>query len=141
MTHTSLVQTQAHQPSTVFAGYFGVDKILSRLKSEVIPSKPSRVHNILLEFSAVTLGNTRTYQSLPVRVVVEEYASTKEFIAYWTENRTFSGYGSSIEDALSELADNLLHDFVFYAGKKEKELTTDAREVKRSLQSIVKIKP
>lgn len=113
-------------------------KAQSQPRSEALPAQPVRRHNCLFAFEFVSQDTRRPAKLStiePLRVVVEEYKTDegREFIAFWALNKTFVGHGKAVDDAIHGLAENVLHDYLFYSSKKARELTTDAQAAKKLL--------
>ncbi len=112
-----------------------------QLGSEASPAQPKRYPiRLTFEFIApkrpIKLSTTE-----PLRVIVEEYKSDegKEFIAFWILDKTFIGHGNTRDDAIRELAESLVHDYLFYSSKRARELTADAQAVKKLLKLYLAI--
>lgn len=98
-------------------------------------ARPSLVRNFLITSDPGALGEGVLALTRPLRVTVEEYGR-EGVIAFLATDKSFSGYGSGLPEAVSELMDLLLHDFEFYESTPDVALTADAFERKTMLREL-----
>lgn len=98
-------------------------------------ARPSQVRNFLITAEPGAQGEVMLTLSRPLRVTVEDYRQ-QGVIAFLTSNKSFSGYGSSLPEAVDELMSLLLHDYRFYQSTPDKDLTADALDCKAMLREL-----
>lgn len=114
---------------------FEVDVRRLRQELDKHDPRPSQVRNVLIA-AAPDLRSAEIPSLLrPLRVTVEEFGQ-EGAIAFLTADKSFSGFGNSLREAVRDLMDLLLHDFKFYESTPDDALTADALESKDMLREL-----
>lgn len=130
--YTTGVASVAELQSTQFAN----DR--RRLLAEPERIEP-KIRNVIIPRFDVEQGNKEVcHLSSPLRVSVEEYPG-KEFVAFLANEPTISGYGETLEEAVSNTMTMLADDLAFYMEADDENLTLDAIELKTRLLGWFKI--
>lgn len=119
------------------------DVLLERLRHDLdVPYRSTlrSTRNLLVSITPEGQGRGDSHQVLPLRVALETYESG-EYIARLVADRSFSGHGHSVEEAVQDLAELILHDLVFYSGTPEDQLTGDAKQKKAMLEGLFAWRP